>query len=47
MKNMDQFYFKTNHHITKIIKTIRRLYYGENGTNAMKTIINSRKNTQR
>ena len=27
-----RFYFKTNYHIIRIIKTIRRIYYGEERT---------------
>ena len=26
---MNRFWFKTKHHIIRIIKTIRRIYYGE------------------
>ncbi len=29
MPNMNRFYSKTNYHINQIIKTIRRIYYGE------------------
>ena len=29
MSNMNRFYFKTNYHIIRLIKTIRRIYYGE------------------
>ena len=29
---MNRFYSKTNYHINQIIKTIRRIYYGEERT---------------
>ena len=29
---MNQLYFKTNYNFNKIIKTIRRIYYGEERT---------------
>ena len=29
MSNMNRFCFKTNYHIIRLIKTIRRIYYGE------------------
>ena len=32
MTNMNRFYFQINCHITKIMKTIRRMYYGEERT---------------
>ncbi len=46
MSNMDRFYSKTNLNCSQQITFIRRLYYDEKGTTAMKTIINLREITK-